>query len=100
MTPEMTQTIIMFGLMIAVLYFFMIRPQQKRQKEHQSLLESLKKGDEVVTQGGMIGKVTKVAEGEVTLDVGEGVKIKVVKQTILDVRNRTAPAAANDAEKS
>ena len=100
MTPEMTQAIIMFGLIIAVLYFFMIRPQQKRQKEHQSLLESLKKGDEIVTQGGMIGKVTKVAEGEVTIDVGEGVKIKVVKSTVLDVRNRTAPAAANDADKS
>ena len=100
MTPELMQTVVMFGLMIAVLYFFMIRPQQKRQKEHQALLESLKKGDEVVTQGGMIGKVVKVAEAEVTLDVGEGVKVKVLKQTVLDVRNRTAPAPANDAAKS
>ncbi|MBR9825644.1 MAG: preprotein translocase subunit YajC [Alphaproteobacteria bacterium] len=98
MTPELMNTIMMFGLMFAVLYFFMIRPQQKRQKEHQALLEGLKRGDEVITQGGLIGKVSKVADSEVTIEISEGVKVKVVKQTVLDVRNRTEPAAANDAE--
>lgn len=98
MTPELMNTIMMFGLMFAVLYFFMIRPQQKRQKEHQALLEGLKRGDEVITQGGLIGKVSKVADSEVTIEISEGVKVKVVKQTVLDVRNRTEPAPANDAE--
>lgn len=97
MTPELMNTILMFGLMFAVLYFFMIRPQQKRQKEHKALLESLKRGDEVITQGGLIGKVAKVADNEVTLEISEGVKVKVVKQTVLDVRNRPEPKPANDA---
>ncbi len=98
MSPELMNTIMMFGLMFAVLYFFMIRPQQKRQKEHQALLAGLKRGDEVITQGGLIGKVSKVADTEVTIEISDGVKVKVVKQTVLDVRNRTEPTAANDAE--
>ncbi len=97
MTPELVNTILMFGSLFAVVYFFMIRPQQKRQKEHQALLESLKRGDEVITQGGLIGKVAKVADNEVTLEISEGVKVKVVKQTVLDVRNRPEPKPANDA---
>lgn len=98
MTPELMNTLMMFGLMFAVLYFFMIRPQQKKQKEHQELLAGLKRGDEVITQGGLIGKVAKVADSEVTIEISEGVKVKVVKQTVLDVRNRTEPKPANDAE--
>lgn len=56
-------------LMFVVLYFLMIRPQMKRAKEHRSMLESLKKGDEVVTSGGMVGKITKVGESYITLEV-------------------------------
>ncbi|WP_300555460.1 preprotein translocase subunit YajC [Maricaulis sp.] len=97
MNAEIMNMIVMFGLMIAVFYFLIIRPQQKRQKEHTSMLEALKKGDEVVTQGGLIGKVAKVADAEVTLDLGDGVKVKVVKQTVIDVRGRTEPKPANDA---
>lgn len=98
MNPEILNMIVMFGLMIAVFYFLILRPQQKRQKEHASMLEALKKGDEVVTQGGLIGKVSKVADAEVTLDLGDGVKVKVVKQTVIDVRGRTEPKPANDAD--
>ena len=98
MNPEILNMIVMFGLMIAVFYFLILRPQQKRQNEHASLLEALKKGDEVVTQGGLIGKVSKVADAEATLDLGDGVKVKVVKQTVIDVRGRTEPKPANDAD--
>ena len=56
-------------LMFVVLYFLMIRPQMKRAKEHKTMLEALKKGDEVVTSGGLVGRVTKVAEGYVTIEV-------------------------------
>ena len=59
-------------LMFVVLYFLMIRPQMKRAKEHKSMLESIKKGDEVVTGSGIVGKITKVGESYVTLDVGSG----------------------------
>jgi len=88
----------MLILMGVVFYFLLIRPQQKRAKEHRELLEGLKRGDEVITQGGLIGKVTKVDETEVTIEISEGVKVKVVKQTVLDIKGRTEPKPANDAE--
>ncbi len=59
-------------LMFVVLYFLMIRPQMKRQKEHKAMVEALQKGDEVITAGGVLGKVTKVADQYVTLEVAEG----------------------------
>lgn len=68
-------------LMFVVLYFLMIRPQMKRTKEHRAMLESLKKGDEVVTGGGLVGRVTKVGESYVTLDVA-GVEMHFQKQSV------------------
>jgi preprotein translocase subunit YajC len=88
--------ITMMVLMLVVFYFLLIRPQQKRAKEHRDMVEGLRRGDEVVTQGGLIGKVSKVADNELTVELAEGVKVQVVRATIVDVRNRTAPAAAND----
>jgi preprotein translocase subunit YajC len=68
-------------LMFVVLYFLMIRPQMKRAKEHKTMLEALKKGDEVVTGGGMVGKITKVGESYVTLDVS-GVEMPIQKSAV------------------
>lgn len=73
--------VIMFG----IFYFLLIRPQQKKAKEHKALLESLKKGDRVVTAGGMHGKVTAVEESVVTLEVAAGVNIKFNKGHIAAV---------------
>lgn len=86
----------MFALIIAVFYFLLIRPQQKRMKEHRAMVEAVTRGDEVVTQGGMIGKVAKVTDTEVTLEIAKDVKVQVLKATLADVRSRTAPKAAND----
>lgn len=69
-------------LMFVVLYFLMIRPQMKRQKEQKSMMEALGKGDEVVTAGGMVGKVTKVADAYVTLEVSNGTEIVVQKAAV------------------
>jgi preprotein translocase subunit YajC len=69
-------------LMFVVLYFLMIRPQMKRQKETKAMMEALAKGDEVVTAGGMVGKVTKLNEGYVTLEVADGTEILVQKAAI------------------
>ena len=96
---EQYSSIIMLVLMGLVFYFLLIRPQQKRMKEHKALIDGLKRGDEVITQGGMIGKIVKVTDEEVTLDLGEGVKARVVRSTIADVKGRTAPKPANDAKK-
>jgi preprotein translocase subunit YajC len=81
-----------FILIFVVFYFLLIRPQQQRMKKHREMVEALRKGDEVVTQGGMIGKVTRVADAEATIEVAEGVRVKVIKHTIAEVRTRTEPA--------
>jgi len=88
----------MLVLMGLVFYFLLIGPEQKRMKEHKELIGGLKRGDEVITQGGMIGKIAKVSDEEVTLDVGEGVKVRIVRSTIADVKGRPAPKPANDAK--
>jgi len=69
-------------LMFVVLYFLMIRPQMKRAKEHKALLEALTKGDEVVTGGGIAGRVTRVSENFITLEVANAVEIQVQKQAV------------------
>lgn len=69
-------------LMFVVLYFLMIRPQMKRQKEQKSMMDALAKGDEVVTAGGMLGKVTKVAEAYVTLEIANGTEVVVQKAAV------------------
>ncbi|MGI4850017.1 MAG: preprotein translocase subunit YajC [Janthinobacterium lividum] len=69
-------------LMFVVLYFLMIRPQMKRQKEQKSMMDALTKGDEVVTAGGILGKVSKVTDAYVTLEISTGVEIPVQKNAI------------------
>ncbi|MBU1366105.1 MAG: preprotein translocase subunit YajC [Gammaproteobacteria bacterium] len=69
-------------LMFVVLWFFMIRPQMKKAKEHKALLAALAKGDEVVTQGGIVGKVTKVGDSYVTVEIAEGTEVVVQKPSI------------------
>ena len=80
-------------LIFIIMYFLMIRPQQKKIKEHRAMVEALRKGDQVVTQGGIIGKVTKVGpDDEVEVEIASGVKVKALKQTISQVLNKTEPA--------
>ena len=81
-------------LIFAIMYFLLIRPQQKKMKEHQAMVEAVRRGDQVVTQGGIIGKVSKVKEdGELELEIAEGVKVRVVKATIAQVLSKTEPAS-------
>jgi len=72
-------------VLFAVFYFIAIRPQQKRTKEHRQLLEALKKGDEVVTSGGLLGRITKVSDNYLGVDVAEGLEIKVQRQAVQQV---------------
>ncbi len=80
-----------------IFYFLLIRPQQKRAKEHKAMLLALKKGDVVISQGGMIGKIIKVEDMEVTLEIAEGVRIKLIKSMILNLK--TPPQANLSGEK-
>jgi preprotein translocase subunit YajC len=80
-------------LIFFIMYFLLIRPQQKKLKEHKAMVEALRRGDQVLTQGGIIGKVTKVAEdGTLEVEIAEGVKVKVARHTITQVMNKTEPA--------
>ena len=72
-------------LMFVVLYFLMIRPQQKKAKEHKALLEALSKGDEVITQSGMVGRISKVGDDFVTVEIAENVEIQMQKPAIITV---------------
>ena len=77
-------------------WFLIIRPQMKRQKEHATKIESIKKGDKVVTAGGLIGKVMKVDENYAELELAKGVRVKAVKNTIGDIVPPAGAKAAND----
>ena len=80
-------------LIIAIFYLLVFRPQQQKVKAHQKMVSELRRGDQVVTQGGLIGKVTKVKEdNEVEVEVAQGVKVRVVQDTIMRVLSKTEPA--------
>ena len=83
-------------LIFAIMYFLLIRPQQKKLKDHQAMVSALRRGDQIVTAGGLIGKVTKVKEGEneVEVEIATGVLVRVVRSTITNVVNKTEPAKA------
>ena len=83
-------------LIFVVFWFFLIRPQQKKAKEHREMVSNVRRGDQVVTAGGMFGKVTKVIdEGTVQVELAENVRVKVVTSTLTDVLNKGAPVAGS-----
>ncbi len=82
--------------MIAIFWFLLIRPQMRQQKAHREKVAGLKKGDQVVTAGGLVGKVIKVDEVYAEIELAQGVRVKAVKSTIGDVIPPGGKAAAND----
>ena len=83
-------------LIFVIFWFLLIRPQQKRMKEHRDMIAAVKKGDQVVTGGGLLGKVTRVNDEEVEIDLGGGQKVRAVKGTLSDIRRPGPASAAND----
>lgn len=88
--PGILGQLLPFVLIFAVFYFLLIRPQQKRAKEHRSMVDNLKRGDQVTTSGGIKGKVTKAAEGNDTIEVeiASGVVVDVVRAMVAEVRDK------------
>lgn len=79
-------------LIFAIMYFLLIRPQQRKAKEHQEMIKAVRRGDQIVMNGGLIGKVSKVVDdNELELEVAEGVKLRVVRGMIADVRTKGEP---------
>ena len=82
-------------LIFAIMYFLMIRPQQKKAKQHKAMIDSLRRGDQVVTSGGVLGKVSKVSDDcIVEIEIAEGVKVRVMRATIAQVLNKTEPSVS------
>jgi len=84
-TTGLLMGILPWLLIFAIFYILMIRPQQRRVKEHQAAINAVKKGDDVITGGGIRGKVTKVSDDEAEVEIAQGVKIRVIKSTISHV---------------
>jgi preprotein translocase subunit YajC len=89
-----SQSLILMMIIFGIMYFLLIRPQQKKLKEHQAMVNALRRGDRVITQGGIMGKVTSVneADKEVEVEIAAGVKVRVIRSTIATVLNKTEPA--------
>lgn len=94
---SMLSTLIPFALLFVVFYFLLIRPQAKRTKEHKAMMAALAKGDEIVTSGGLFGRITHLGESVVTLEVSDKVEIKVQRQAIQAVMPKgTIKTASNE----
>ncbi|MEM7544740.1 MAG: preprotein translocase subunit YajC [Pseudomonadota bacterium] len=91
---DMFTSFIPLILIFVIFYFFLIRPQQKKAKEHKAMVESLRRGDQVLTQGGIFGKVTKVKDGEeeIEVEIATNVKIRVLRSAVGSVVSKTEPA--------
>ena len=92
---SMLMSLLPFALIFVIMYFLILRPQQKKVKDHAELVKNIRRGDTVVTSGGIIGKVSKVDDNELQIEIADGVRIKVLRGTISEIRGKTEPAASS-----
>jgi preprotein translocase subunit YajC len=90
---------LLMGGLLVMMYFLLLRPQQQRAKQHQQMIGGIKRGDTVVLSSGVIGKVVRVEDAELGIEIAQNVSIKVIKSMVSEVRTRGEPVAANDAKK-
>ena len=83
--PSMLASFIPLILIFLIFYFLLIRPQQKKQKEHKILLDSIQRGDEILSSGGILGKVIKVDNDKLTVEISKGVNVTIIRSTVADV---------------
>ncbi len=83
--PSMLASFIPLILIFLIFYFLLIRPQQKKQKEHKILLDSIQRGDEILSSGGILGKVMKVDNDKLTVEISKGVNVTIIRSTVADV---------------
>ena len=90
---SMITSLLPFALIFVIMYFLILRPQQKRVKDHAELVKNLRRGDTIITSGGLVGKVTKVVDDEqVEMEIADGIRIRQVRQMITAVRTKGEPA--------
>jgi preprotein translocase subunit YajC len=88
----------MLAVILGLFYFILIRPQQRRMKAHTDMITALRKGDTIVTAGGLVGKVKSVADDEVRVELAPNVEVRLLRGSIAEVRNKGEPAPANDSK--
>ncbi|MBN8972114.1 MAG: preprotein translocase subunit YajC [Xanthobacteraceae bacterium] len=92
-TNSMLMSLLPFALIFVIMYFLILRPQQRKVKEHNDLVKNVRRGDTVITNGGLVGKVTKVVDDEqIEVEVADGVRIRQMRQMISGVRTKGEPA--------
>ena len=92
-TNSMLMSLLPFALIFVIMYFLILKPQQKKLKDHQELVKNIRRGDTVVTNGGMVGKVTKVVDDDqVEIEIADGVKIRQMRNMVSGVRTKGEPA--------
>ncbi|MGJ3262352.1 MAG: preprotein translocase subunit YajC [Salinarimonas sp.] len=90
--PNVFLQLVPFILIFVIMWFLIIRPQQKRVKAHQEMVKALRRGDQVVTSGGIVGKISKVIDdGEIEVEISEGVRVRIVRAMVTDVRSKSEP---------
>jgi preprotein translocase subunit YajC len=95
--PDVIVQFLPFILIFVIMYFLIIRPQRNKQKQHQEMIANIRRGDTVVTTGGLIGKVAKVSEeGELQIDLAEGVRVRLVRGMVAEVRAKGEPVKDKD----
>jgi preprotein translocase subunit YajC len=95
---DMFMSLLPLILVFAIFYFLLIRPQQTKMKQHRSMLENLKKGDQIVTAGGLVGKIVRIeqSDNQLMVEIAPNVQVKVIRQTVADLLTKPVPASGND----
>ncbi|MGP9819546.1 preprotein translocase subunit YajC [Salinarimonas sp. NSM] len=90
--PNVFLQLVPFILIFVIMWFLIIRPQQKRVKAHQEMVKALRRGDQIVTSGGIVGKISKVVDdAEIEVEIAEGVRVRIVRGMVTEVRSKSEP---------
>ncbi|EJW12187.1 Preprotein translocase subunit YajC [Rhodovulum sp. PH10] len=96
-SADMLMSLLPFVLIFVIMYFLILRPQQRRQKQHQEMIKNIRRGDSVVTNGGLVAKVTKVIDdNEIEIELGDGMKARQLRGMVAEVRSRGEPVKDKD----
>ena len=91
-SPDLLYQLLPFALIFVIMYFLILRPQQKRAKQHQDMVKNVRRGDTLITSGGLVGKVTKVVDDDqVEIEIADGVRVRQVRSMVADVRAKSEP---------
>jgi preprotein translocase subunit YajC len=92
LSPDLLYQMLPFVLIFVIMYFLILRPQQKRAKQHQDMVKNVRRGDTLITSGGLVGKVTKVVDDDqVEIEIADGVRVRQVRSMVADVRAKGEP---------